>query len=62
VDSQEYRELKEMITALDQKMTTIMTSLKACQSRCYVDNPPPSASRTGRWRGLGRALITMIKF
>jgi hypothetical protein len=51
-----------MITALDQKMTTIMTSLKACQSRCYVDNPPPSASRTGRWRGLGRALITMIKF
>jgi hypothetical protein len=51
-----------MITALDQKMTTMMTSLKACQSRCYVDNPPPSASQSGRWRGLGRALAAMIKF
>jgi len=56
METQEYRELKEMVSQLGQKLETILTSLRTCQSRCHVDNPP------GRWRGLGRALVAMIRF
>ncbi len=56
MESQEYRELKEMIQAVDRRTTLILKSLQRCQSHCYVDNPP------GRWRGLGRALLALIKF
>ena len=54
--TQEYLELKEMIQAVDGRTTQILEALKGCQSRCHVDNPP------GRWRGLGRALLTLIRF
>lgn len=56
MDSQEYRELKEMIGAVDGKVEGILTSLKTCQSRCHVDNPP-----TSRWRELGRALLALVR-
>jgi len=56
METQEYRELKEMVSQLGQKLETILASLRTCQSRCHVDNPP------GRWRGLGRALVAMIRF
>jgi len=55
MESQEYKELKEMIVAVDKKIETILHSLQTCQGRCHVDNPP------GRWRGLGRALLAMIR-
>ena len=54
--SQEYRELKEMIEAVDHKLETILSSLKTCQGRCHVDNPPRN-----KWRGLGQALMAMLK-
>ena len=57
MESQEYQEIKEMIGQLDAKVDLIGRSLKTCQSRCHVDNPPKS-----RWRGLGRALLAMVKF
>jgi len=56
VESQEYKELKEMIGAVDQKVETILGSLRTCQSRCHVDNPP-----TSRWRELGRAFLAFVK-
>ena len=56
MDAQEVNELKEMIEAVDKKVNTIMESLMRCQTRCVVDNP------VGRWRGLGRALLAIIKF
>jgi len=56
MQTQEYRELKEMIDAQGKTLQTILTALKSCQSRCHVDNPP------SRWRGLGRALVAMIRF
>lgn len=38
------------------RVTTLThASLKKCQSRCHVDNPP------GRWRGLARALLAMFQ-
>lgn len=55
MDSKEYVELKDMIQAVDRRTTLILRSLERCQSRCYVDNPP------GRWRGLGRALLALIR-
>lgn len=48
-------ELKEMIESIDQKVTTMLSSLKNCQSRCIVDNPP------SRWRALGQAIVAVIK-
>jgi hypothetical protein len=58
LESQEYRELREQIGALDTKLEGILISLKTCQSRCHVDNPPRTLSR---WRGLGQALLALIK-
>jgi hypothetical protein len=55
MNSQEYRELVDMIKAVDDKVERMLTALKTCQSRCHVDNPP------SRWRGLGRALLALIK-
>ncbi len=54
--TQEFLELKEMIDAVDQKVTTMIDSLKRCQIRCIVDNPP------GKWRSLGRALLALLRF
>jgi len=56
VDTQDVIELKEMIEAVDRKVNTIMESLIRCQNRCIVDNP------VGKWRGLGRALLALVKF
>lgn len=52
-----HEELKEMILAVGAKVDTILSSLKTCQSRCHVDNPPPK----NRWRGLGQALLAMVR-
>ena len=57
MESQEYKELRELVGAVDDKVERILSSLKTCQSRCHVDNPPSKS----RWRGLGRALLAMIK-
>ena len=54
--SQELNELKDMIIELHAEIRLMRTSLKSCQSRCYVENP------TGRWRELGRALMALIRF
>jgi len=54
--SQEVAELKEMIESLDRKLNTVMESLLRCQSRCHVENTP------GKWRGLGRALLALVRF
>jgi len=56
MQSPEYRELKDMIEAQGNTLKIILNSLKTCQSRCHVDNPP------SRWRGLGRAIMAMIRF
>lgn len=44
---------KDAVDKLTTKMSIIHRSLRACQSRCHVDNPP------GRWRTLGRALSNL---
>lgn len=54
--SHEFLELKEMIEAVDHKVSTIVASLAGCRQRCIVDNPP------SRWRSLGRALAALVKF
>jgi hypothetical protein len=54
--TQEVSELKEMIVLLHTEIKLMRQSLASCQKRCLVDNPP------GRWRGLGQALIAMIRF
>lgn len=51
---QEIRELKDMVSGIGKMVLTIRDSLKRCQSRCHVDNPP------GRWRCLGRALRALV--
>lgn len=56
MESREYVELKDMIQAVDRRTSLILKSLQSCQKHCYVDNPP------GRWRGLGRAIIALIRF
>jgi hypothetical protein len=56
MSTQEYQELKDMIESVGSRIDTILTSLRACQSRCHVDNPPASG-----WRGLGRALLALVK-
>ena len=53
--TQDVTELKEMIEAVGQQVARIGEALKTCQSRCHVDNPP------SRWRGLGRALLALVK-
>ena len=45
----------EKMAGLDAKMDLMMSSLKKCQARCHVDNPP------GRWRGLGRAIVRLFE-
>lgn len=44
---------RDAVDKLTTKMSIIHSSLRACQSRCHVDNPP------GRWRTLGRALSNL---
>lgn len=56
MSSQESLEIKEMIAALGLKIDTIAASLKTCQSRCHVDNPPR------KLRGLLRAVAALVKF
>jgi len=56
MSTQEYQELKDMIESVGSRIDTILNSLKACQSRCHVDNPP-----TSHWRGIGRALLALVK-
>lgn len=51
---QELRELKDMVAGIALMVHTIKDSLRTCQSRCHVDNPP------GKWRALGRALRAMV--
>jgi hypothetical protein len=56
MSTQEYSELREMIETVGRKQELILSSLKKCQGRCHVDNPP------GRWTGLGRALMALFGF
>ena len=56
MQAQEMDEIKEMFQKLSERLDTISASLKSCQSHCYVDNP------RGRWQGLGRALLALVKF
>jgi hypothetical protein len=46
---------QEMMKGLDRTLGIILASLRKCQRRCHVDNPP------GRWRTLGRAIVEMFK-
>jgi len=46
---------QEIMQGLDRTLRIILSSLKKCQKRCHVDNPP------GRWRSLGRAIVAMFK-
>lgn len=57
MSTQEYRELRETIEGVGEKVERILSSLKTCQSRCHVDNPPPK----GKWRGLGQALLAIFQ-
>jgi hypothetical protein len=45
----------KILEGLGRTLETIRTSLKRCQARCHVDNPP------GRWRVLGRALAAFFR-
>jgi len=45
---------KDTVNKLAAKMSIIHNSLRACQQRCHVDNPP------GRWRNLGRAVKVLF--
>lgn len=60
MQSQDMEEIKEMFAALTERIDIMTVSVKSCQSHCYVDNPP-STGPQGRWRGLGRALMALIK-
>jgi hypothetical protein len=55
MSSHEIEELQVLIGQLHTKMDLMLRSLKSCQGRCHVDNPP------GRWRGLGRALTAFFQ-
>lgn len=55
MSSQEYSELREMIETIGQQQELILSSLKTCQGRCHVDNPP------GKLRGLGRAIASLFR-
>lgn len=44
----------KLLEGLVKTLETIRSSLRRCQARCHVDNPP------GRWRGLGRALAAFF--
>ena len=51
----ELEEIKGMFEQLMGEVDTIHKSLKSCQSRCHVDNPPT------RWKGFLRAFTTLFK-
>jgi hypothetical protein len=56
--SPEFDELKEMIGRVEGKVNTIATSLKSCQSHCYVDNPKSSKSR---WKSFFQAITAFFR-
>jgi hypothetical protein len=43
--SQEFHELKEIVDRIEGKVDTMVESLKKCQSRCHIDNPPRGFKR-----------------
>ena len=43
--SQEFHELKEIVDRIEGKVDLMVTSLKNCQSRCHVANPPRGFKR-----------------
>lgn len=45
----------KLLEGLVRTLETIRSSLRRCQARCHVDNPP------GRWRSLGRALAAFFR-
>jgi len=45
----------KILEGFGKTLKIIHTSLRRCQARCHVDNPP------GRWRSLGRAFLALFK-
>jgi hypothetical protein len=54
MSTQEIHELKEIIERIEGKVDLMGISLKNCQSRCHVDNPPKG------WRKIFRSLSSLV--
>jgi hypothetical protein len=47
--SQEFHELKEIVDRIEGKVDVMTESLKRCQARCHIDNPPRGWNRFFRF-------------
>lgn len=54
MQSREFDELKAIVDRIEGKVDTMVTSLKSCQARCYVDNPPKG------WRRIFKSISTFL--
>jgi hypothetical protein len=45
MQSPEFHELKDIVDRIESKVDTMVESLKRCQSRCHIDNPPHGLKR-----------------
>lgn len=56
MQSREFEDLKVIVDRIECKVDTMATSLKSCQARCYVDNPPKG------WRRFFKSLSALLLF
>lgn len=56
MQSREFEDLKAIVDRIEGKVDTMVVSLKSCQSRCYIDNPPKG------WRRLFKSLSALVFF
>jgi hypothetical protein len=56
MQSREFDELKAIVDRIEGKVDTMVISLKSCQTRCYVDNPPKG------WRRFFKSMTSLVLF
>jgi hypothetical protein len=54
MQSREFDELKVIVDRIEGKVDTMVISLKKCQGRCHVENPPKG------WRRWFKSLSSFI--
>jgi hypothetical protein len=52
--TQEFLEIKEIVDRIEGKVDLMVVSLKNCQSRCHVDNPPKG------WKRFFKSLSSIV--
>jgi hypothetical protein len=50
----EYHDLKEIVDRIEQKVDIMTASLRSCQARCHVDNPPRG------WKRIFKSLTAFV--